>query len=97
MSAEDMAKSSLMITGIYNELLRTAASLEDQKYRQLMVECITRPKITFLEMYPSDQDRRRLFDEMVKLGFFNAKDNPDYVWPRDHMSSADISDSAFEP
>jgi hypothetical protein len=86
MSAEDMAKSSLMITGIYNELLRTAASLEDPKYRQLMVECITRPKITFLEMYPSDQDRRRLFDEMVKLGFFNAEDNPDYVWPRDHMS-----------
>jgi len=86
MSAEEMAKASLMIMGTYNELLRTAASLEDPKYRQLMVECITRPKITFLEMYPADQDRRRLFDEMVKLGFFNAGDDPDYVWPAGHMS-----------
>jgi hypothetical protein len=86
MSPEDMARSSLMITGIYNELLRTASSLEDEGYRRLMTECIVRPKVTFLEMYPSDEDRRKLFNEMVKLGFFNAEDNPDYVWPTDHMS-----------
>lgn len=86
MSPEDMARSSLMITGIYNELLRTAASLEDESYRRLMTECITRPKITFLEMYPGDDDRRRLFKEMVRLGFFNATDDPDHVWPKGHMS-----------
>jgi len=86
MSPEDMARSSLMITGIYNELLRTAASLEDADYRRLMTECITRPKITFLELYPSDDDRRKLFKEMVRLGFFNAADDPDHVWPRGHMS-----------
>ncbi len=86
MSPEDMARSSLMIMGIYNELLRTAASLEDESYRRLMTECITRPKITFLEMYPGDDDRRRLFKEMVRLGFFNAADDPDHVWPRGHMS-----------
>jgi hypothetical protein len=86
MSPEDMARSSLMIMGIYNELLRTAASLEDEGYRRLMTECIVRPKVTFLEMYPSDEDRRKLFNEMVKLGFFNAEDNPDYVWPIGHMS-----------
>lgn len=86
MSPEDMARSSLMIMGIYNELLRTAASLEDESYRRLMTECITRPKITFLEMYPGDDDRRRLFKEMVRLGFFNAADDPDHVWPQGHMS-----------
>lgn len=86
MSPEEMARSSLMIMGIYNELLRTAASLEDEAYRRLMIECLTKPKITFLEMYPTDQDRRRLFDEMVKLGFFNAEDDPDHVWPRGHMT-----------
>jgi hypothetical protein len=86
MSPEDMARSSLMITGIYNELLRTASSLEDEGYRRLMTECIVHPKVTFLEMYASDEDRRKLFNEMVKLGFFNAEDNPDYVWPTDHMS-----------
>ncbi|WP_119274638.1 hypothetical protein [Taklimakanibacter deserti] len=86
MSPEDMARSSLMIMGIYNELLRTAASLEDADYRRLMTECITGPKITFLELYPSDDDRRKLFKEMVKLGFFNAADDPDHVWPRGHMS-----------
>lgn len=86
MSPDDMARSSAMVMGIYNELLRTAASLEDEGYRRLMTECIIRPKVTFLEMYPGEDDRRRLFDEMVKLGFFNAEDDPDYVWPSGHMS-----------
>ncbi len=86
MSPEEMARASQMVMGIYNELLRTAASLEDEGYRRLMTECITRPKVTFLEMYPGEDDRRRLFDEMVKLGFFNAADDPDYVWPAGHMS-----------
>ena len=55
-------------------------------YRRLMTECIVSPKITFLEQFPTDQDRRRLFDEMVPLGFFNPADDPDHVWPRGHMN-----------
>lgn len=86
LSPEDMARSSLLITSTYNELLRTAASLEDEGYRRLMTECIVRPQITFLEQYRTDEDRRRIFDEMVKLGFFNAEDSPDYVWPSGHLS-----------
>ena len=86
MSPEDMAHASLMITGTYNELLRTAASLEDQSYRRLMLECIIKPKITFLEQYPAEDDRRKLFQEMVKLGFFNPKDDPDHVWPAGHLT-----------
>jgi hypothetical protein len=85
MSPDDMARSSRLVSGIYNELLQTAASLEDPGYRRLMTECIADPSVTFLEMYPSDADRRRLFDEMVRLGFFNPEDDPDYVWPRGHL------------
>jgi hypothetical protein len=51
-----------------------------------MTECIVDPKITFLEMYPTGQDRRRLFDEMVRLGLFNPADDPDHVWPPGHMT-----------
>jgi hypothetical protein len=86
MSPEEMARASNLVMGIYNELLRTAASLEDEGYRQLMTECIVRPKVTFLEMYPTDADRRRLFNEMVKHQFFNPSDSPDHVWPPGHMS-----------
>ena len=86
MSPEQMAKASRLVMGIYNELLQTASSLEDQGYRELMRECITRPKITFLELHKSDQDRRRLFDEMVRRGFFNVEDDPDHVWPLGHLS-----------
>lgn len=86
MSPDAMARASRLVMGTYNELLQTAASLEDPDYRRLMTECIVGPKVSFLELYPSDDDRRKLFDEMVKLGFFNADDDPDYVWPRDHMS-----------
>src|SRR5580698_1410996 len=86
MSPDEMARASRLVSGAYNELLQTAASLEDPDYRRLVTECITSPKITFLEQFPTDQDRRRLFDEMVRLGFFNPADDPDHVWPRGHMN-----------
>lgn len=86
MNPEEMARASRVVSAAYNELLQVAASLEDDGYRKLMTECISSPKITFLEMYPSDADRRKLFQEMVKLGFFNAADDPDHVWPSGHMT-----------
>lgn len=86
MTPEQMAKSSRLVTSAYNELLSVAASLENADYRQLMTECIAAPKITFLEMYPTEADRKRLFKEMVQQGFFNKEDNPDEVWPRGHMN-----------
>lgn len=86
MSPEEMARASRLVSATYNELLQTAASLEHDGYRRLMTECTAAPRITFLEMYPGDDDRRKLFDEMVKLGFFNAEDDPDHVWPAGHMN-----------
>ena len=85
MSPDEMARASRVVTSAYNELLSVAASLEDAGYRRLMTECIAEPRVTFLEMYPSDADRRKLFAEMVRLGFFNKADSPDEVWPRGHM------------
>lgn len=86
MSPEQMARSSRVVSAAYNELLQVAASLENQQYRELMTECISGPKIAFLEMYPGEQDRRRLFDEMVRLGFFNKEDDPEHVFPAGHMT-----------
>ncbi len=81
-----MAHASRLVTSAYNELLAVAASLEDPGYRRLMTECIAAPKVAFLEMYPTDADRKALFKEMVRLGFFNREDHPDEVWPRGHMT-----------
>jgi hypothetical protein len=86
MSPEDMARASRLVSGAYEELLSTARSLEDPGYRRLMTECIVAPKVSFLELYPTEDDRRKLFAEMVRLGFFNAEDEPDYVWPAGHMT-----------
>ncbi len=86
MSPEDMARSSRIVSAAYNELLQVASSLENKQYRELMTECIAGPKVAFLEMYPGEQDRRRIFDEMVRLGFFNKDDSPDYVFPTGHMT-----------
>jgi hypothetical protein len=85
MSPADMANASRLVSAAYNELLQVAASLEDSSYRRLMTECIATPKVTFLEKYPSDADRQKLFAEMVKLGFFNGEDSPEHVWPAGHM------------
>ena len=85
MSPSDMANASRVVTAAYNELLQVAASLEDSSYRRLMTECIAAPKVTFLEMYPSEADRQKLFAEMVKLGFFNKQDLPEHVWPTGHL------------
>lgn len=86
MSPEAMARGSRLVMAAYNELLQVAASLEDQGYRKLMTECLARPRVTFLEMYPRAEDRRKLFKEMVRLGFFNKEDDPDHVWPAGHMT-----------
>lgn len=86
MSPEDMARASRLVMGTYNELLQTASSIENAEYRQLMKECITAPKVTFLELYPTEADRSRMFAEMVRLGFFNAEDDADHVWPSGHMN-----------
>ena len=85
MTPTDMANASRLVSAAYNELLQVAASLEDSSYRRLMTECIATPKVTFLEKYPSEADRQKLFAEMVKLGFFNSHDSPEHVWPAGHM------------
>ncbi len=86
MTPEEMARASRLVTSAYDELLAVAASLEDRDYRRLMTECVAAPRVEFLEMYPTDADRRRLFKEMVRLGFFNREDDPDEVWPRGHLT-----------
>lgn len=86
MTPAAMATASRLVSAAYNELLQVAASLEDASYRRLMTECVAAPKVTFLEMYPAEGDRRRLFAEMVKLGFFNKEDSPEHVWPGGHMN-----------
>jgi len=85
LSPEQMARSSRLVTSAYNELLQVAASLEDDGYRRLMTECLVAPRITFLELYPKDQDRRRIFGDMVRLGFFNEADDVDEVFPAHHL------------
>ena len=86
MTSEAMARASHLVMAAYDELLQVAASLEEPGYRRMMTECLVAPKVTFLEMYPGADDRRKLFDEMVRLGFFNPEDDPDYVWPAGHLS-----------
>jgi hypothetical protein len=86
MSPTAMATASRLVSAAYNELLQVAASLEDASYRRLMTECIVAPRVTFLEMYPTQGDRQRLFAEMVKLGFFNKNDSPEHVWPSGHLN-----------
>jgi len=81
LTPEQMARASRLATSAYNELLQVAASLEDQAYRRLMTECIASPKVTFLDLYPTHEDRQQIFREMVKLGFFNSLDTADEVFP----------------
>jgi hypothetical protein len=86
LTPQEIAASSRLVTSAFNELLSVAASLEDDGYRRLMTECIVAPKVSFLELYKGDQDRSRIFAEMVKLGFFNAEDAVDEVFPRGHLT-----------
>lgn len=85
LTPDEMARASRLVTSAYNELVAVAASLEDAGYRRIMTECLEAPRITFLDLHPSDADRRRLFKEMVRFGFFNREDHPDEVWPRGHQ------------
>ena len=86
MTPEEIARSSRLVMAAYNELLQTAAGLENAAYRQLMNEVLETPRVTFLEQFPTSVDRQKMFDDMVKRGYFNAEDTPDYVWPPNHLS-----------
>ena len=97
MSPADMAHASRLVNAAYNELLQVAASLEDSSYRRLMTECITTPKVTFLEMYPTDEDRRRLFAEMVRLGFFNKEDFSGTCMASRSHAAPDLPHSSIQP
>jgi len=82
MTPRQIADSSALVRGAYQELHQVASSLERQEYRAIMFEYLTRPKLTFMtDLYRSPSDRKAIFDEMVKLGFFMAEDNADYVFP----------------
>ncbi|HXM04749.1 MAG TPA: hypothetical protein VN939_19200 [Chthoniobacterales bacterium] len=85
LTPEEMARSSRLVSAAYHELLQVASSLEDPEYRRLMTECLASPKITFLDLYPTDQDRQEIFQEMVRLGFFNGTDMVDEVFPANHQ------------
>ena len=85
LTPEQIARASRLVSTAYNELLSVAASLQDDGYRRLMTECIATPKVTFLELYPSPADRKALFKDMVKRGFFNRADSPEEVWPSGHL------------
>jgi hypothetical protein len=84
LSPEQMARASRIVSAAYNELLQVASSLEEPNYRRLMTECLAAPKITFLDLYPTEQDRKQIFTEMVRRGFFNAEDRVDEVFPPNH-------------
>jgi hypothetical protein len=86
MTPAEIARSSGLIMRAYDELLKVAASLENPGYRRVMTEILAKPRITFLDLYPAEQDRRKIFDELVKRGFFNAEDSPDYVFPPQHQN-----------
>ena len=86
LSAEQIALASRLVTSAYSELLQVAASLEDPAYRRLMTECIASPKVTFLDLYPTKEDRQEIFSEMVGLGFFNSSDSVDEVFPANPSS-----------
>jgi len=86
LTPEQMARSSRLVSAAYNELLQVAASLEEPSYRRLMTECLSAPKITFLDLYPAEQDRKQIFAEMVRRGFFNPEDSVDEVFPPNHKN-----------
>lgn len=85
MTPLEIANSSSLIRGVYEELHQVASSLEKTEYRAIMTEILTRPRMTWLsDLYPTDADRKAIFDEMVGHGYFVAEDNADYVFPPGH-------------
>jgi hypothetical protein len=86
LTAEQIARASRLVTSAYSELLQVASSLEDPAYRRLMTECIAAPKITFLELYPTKEERQGIFSEVVGHGFFNSLDDVDEVFPANPTS-----------
>src|SRR5207249_8338117 len=69
MTPLEMAQRSALVMRCHQALVNQALSLRNPVYRQLMIECLLHPKITFLEMYPARADREALRDRLAEHGF----------------------------
>jgi hypothetical protein len=82
MSPLQISESSALVRYAYQELHQVASSLEKQEYRALMSDILAKPKLTVMtDLYPTAADRKKIFDEMVKLNYFAAEDDPERVFP----------------
>jgi len=82
MTPTQIADSSALVRAAYQELHQVASSLEKEEYRAVMSDILTHPRLTVMtDLYRTPADRKAIFNEMVKHGFFMAEDNPDYVFP----------------
>lgn len=57
MTPMEMARRSHLVMSHYQELLNQANSLKNPVYRQLMIEVLTEPRMTFMEMYDTTDKR----------------------------------------
>jgi hypothetical protein len=85
MTPLEMAQRSALVMRCHQTLVNQALSLRNPVYRQLMIECLLHPKITFLEMYPARADREALRDRLAEHGFMLREDDVDELFPPHHL------------
>jgi hypothetical protein len=86
MTPLEMAQRSALVMRCHQELVNQALSLRNPVYRQLMLECLLEPRITFLEMYPAGSDREALRDRLAEHGFMLREDDVEELFPPNHLS-----------
>jgi len=83
MSPMDIATSSALVVSSHQELITAAMSIRNPAYQKPMLDVLEDSRISFMELYPERADREAIRDELAGLGYFDANDDVDELFPAD--------------
>ncbi len=86
MTPMEMARRSHLVMSHYQELLNQANSLKNPVYRQLMIEVLTEPRMTFMEMYDTTEKREAAKAKLVQHGYAPKTVPAEELFPHNPMN-----------
>ncbi len=83
MTPLDMAQRSYLVMSNFQELLNQANSLRNTTYRDMMLECLLEPKMTFMEKYRTQRQQEEAKAKLVEAGYAEASTPIENLFPPD--------------
>lgn len=83
----EIAESSHLVVASYKELVNMAASMRNERYREVMLDILADCRVTFLDLYPTTEAREEIRERLSVYGYMDPADPVDELFPADNLSA----------